>query len=127
MQNELEEEILRGAVLVLTSFFLAALITGSIGKYFFLVWLVPLIVIVTYPLYVKLASIRKKNEDRMLSENIKIKRKISNWTIALVISVIFAWNLLVVYVNKVEFYHAGIGIIISIIMGRYIISRYIKR
>ncbi len=112
--------------MVLASFFTAALITGSIGKYFFLIWLVPLIVMVAYPIYVKSASILNKNVDDIHSENIKIKRKISKWMIALVISVIILWNLLVLYVSYVEFYHAGIGIIISLTIGHYIISRHIK-
>ncbi len=104
---------------------MAALITGSIGKYFFLVWLVPLIVMIAYPIYIKSVYILNKNVDGINTENIKIKRKRSKWMIVLVISVIIPWNLLVLYVSYVEFYHAGIGIIISLTIGFYIISRNI--
>jgi len=129
MKHEFDVEVLRGAVVVLTSFFVTALVVGSIGRYFFLIWLIPLIIMVFYPLFIKydIIDIINRDEDNITSEDIKSKRNITKSRILMIILVIILWSVLTRYVSQIRVIYSLFGIIIIFIFGEYVISHYVKR
>jgi len=129
MKHGLQNEILRGAVVVLATFFLTAIIVGNIGKYYFLIWLIPLIVMLVYPVYIKLNidHILDRNEVGKSSKDFTLKRKTAKFRILLVISVIISWSVIERYVRHIEPFHGLFGVIVCLIIGHYLISYYVKK
>ncbi len=73
--------MMRGIVLILASFFLGSIIADYIGKYLFLMWLIPLITIIIYLAYI----LKLKSNKNLYSLTESDKNKINRWRIVSII------------------------------------------
>ena len=81
MKNETKKNIMRGIVLILASFFLGSIIADYIGKYLFLMWLIPLITIIIYLVYI----LKLKSNKDLYSLTVSDKNKINRWRVVSII------------------------------------------
>lgn len=123
MKYKTKNDMIRGIVIILFSFFLGGVIAGNIDGYLFLIWLFPLLAIMVY--FIFILKFRKSID--LDSTDISKKNMAFRWRL-----VSFVLGFIIIFIgsrilNNKEIFLLIIGLILLIFAINILINLYYKK